>query len=248
MLLTERDFERYKRQLLIPDFGEDAQLKLKQARVSIAGAGGLGSTVAPILAAAGVGHIDIIDCDTVNLSNLNRQFLHCEKDIGRRKVYSAYDTLHMLNGDIVIKPYNEKITYESAMRLFKGTDAIVDCLDNFEARFALNLVSVKKGIPLFHGACFDFEGHIATLIPPETACLECFINIPPKTGNIPVAGFTPALVGSIQAAEVVKYFTGIGELLTGEMLIMDCRKMMFEKIKLKKFPNCPVCGKKDDVK
>jgi len=238
-MLSKRELARYKRQILIPEWTQSGQENLKKARILVAGAGGLGSAILTYLAVAGVGKIRVIDGDIVELSNLNRQVLHSDKDIGRSKVDSAKEKLEALNPDISVEAIKEIITKDNVFELV-GDYPIVDAMDNLPTRLLLNRVAVKKNLPLFHGAVYGFEGRATTVIPGKTACLRCLYQgvIPGKT---PVVGVTPAVIGCIQATEVIKYILGIGELLADRLLIYDGLNMNFSEVKLKKDPNCSEC-------
>jgi molybdopterin-synthase adenylyltransferase len=238
-MLSKRELARYKRQILIPEWTQSGQENLKKARILVAGAGGLGSAILTYLAVAGVGKIRVIDGDIVELSNLNRQVLHSDKDIGRSKVDSAKEKLEALNPDISVEAIKEIITKDNVFELV-GDYPIVDAMDNLPTRLLLNRVAVKKNLPLFHGAVYGFEGRATTVIPGKTACLRCLYQgvIPGKT---PVVGVTPAVIGCIQATEVIKYILGIGDLLADRLLIYDGLSMKFSEVKLKKDPNCPEC-------
>ncbi len=241
-MLSDKDLTRYDRQIKIEVFGKKGQENLKKAHIVIAGAGGLGSSVALYLTAAGAGHITIIDHENVELSNLNRQILHWEKDIGKSKVDSAVEKLTQLNSDIEILGIKEKITEGNVLSLLKGADGVVDCLDNFKTRFILNDAILKLRIPFFHGACYEFEGRATTIIPGRTPCLRCIIPRSPPEKKVPIMGTTPGTIGTIQATEVIKFFSGIDPLLTGKLLVYDSRYFTYELIRIEKNPECPSCG------
>jgi len=241
-MLSDRDLTRYNRQVNIQEFGRKGQESLKKAHVVIAGAGGLGSSVSIYLTAAGIGHISIIDHDTVELSNLNRQILHWERDIGKNKVESAVEKLTHINSNIEINGIEEKISEENVLELLKGADAVVDCMDNFHTRFILNDAILKLDIPFFHGACYGFEGRATTIIPKKTPCLRCIIPKSPPEKKVPVIGTTPGTIGTIQATEVIKFFAGIKPLLTNKLLIYDSRHLTYDLIKIERNPKCPSCG------
>ena len=238
-MLTADELQRYRRQLIIPDWGEQGQQKLKSAKVVVAGAGGLGSAVLTYLVIAGVGKIRIIDNDKVELSNLNRQMLHADEAIGKRKVDSAKERLQALNPIVEIEAISDAFSEDNVYDLV-GDLLIVDALDNLDARLLLNKVSIEQKSPLFHGAVYDFEGRATTLIPGLTPCLQCLYT-GSLSGEVPVAGVTPGVIGCIQAAEVIKYIVGIGELLTNRLFTYYGLRMKFGEIKLKKDPNCEVC-------
>ncbi len=243
-MLTENDFKRYDRQILISGFGEEGQKKLKQAKVFIAGAGGLGSPAAMYLTAAGVGLIRIVDRDSVELSNLNRQVLHWQGDIGRRKVDSASEKLKMLNPEVKIEAIDKIITEDNVYQLVADSDLIVDAMDNLPTRYLLNKVALEKTIPLFHGAVYGFEGRVTTIIPNRTACLKCTYRGVIPGEKFPIIGVTPAVIGCLQATEVIKYIVGIGHLLTNRLLIYNGLNMKFSEYKLKKDPDCEHCSQK----
>jgi molybdopterin/thiamine biosynthesis adenylyltransferase len=244
-MLTKEELQRYDRQMLIYGFGEAGQEKLKKAKVFLAGAGGLGSPVAFYLAAAGVGNLRIADHDKVELSNLNRQILHWEENIGQRKTDSAADKLKKLNSNIKIETISETITEANVLKLVGDADVIVDAMDNLPTRYLLNKAAFAKGIPFFHGAVYGFEGRAMTVLPGKTACLNCLYHgasVPKE--KFPVIGVTPAVIGCIQATEVIKYVVGLGELLTDRLLNYDALQMKFIEFKINRDPNCEVCGDK----
>jgi molybdopterin/thiamine biosynthesis adenylyltransferase len=242
-MLTKDEQEKYARQIMLKGFGLKGQEKLKKARVFIAGAGGLGSSSATYLAAAGVGTLRIVDHDKVELSNLNRQVLHWPADIGQTKVGSAQSKLKQLNPELKIEAIEEKITQANVSRLVAGCDLIVDAMDNLPTRYLLNKVAIENNIPFFHGAVYGFEGRALTVMPGRTACLRCVYRgaIPEET--FPVIGVTPAVIGCIQATEVIKYLVGMGQLLADRLLVYDGLNMKFTEFKIKKDPDCPHCGK-----
>jgi len=242
-MLTKDEQEKYARQMMLKGFGLKGQERLKKARVFIAGAGGLGSSSATYLAAAGVGTLRIVDHDSVELSNLNRQVLHWPEDIGQKKVNSAKEKLKQLNPDVAIEAVEEKITEANISRLVAGFDLIVDAMDNLLTRYLLNKVAIEKNIPFFHGAVYGFEGRAMTVIPGRTACLRCVYRGAIAEEKCPVIGVTPAVIGCIQATEVIKYLVGMGQLLADRLLVYDGLNMKFTEFKIKKDPDCPHCGK-----
>jgi len=242
-MLTTGELERYDRQIIIKGFGKEGQEKLKRARVVIAGGGGLGSPSSIYLAAAGVGVLRIVDYDRVALSNLNRQVLPWDEDIGRRKIDSAAEKLRKLNQRVEVETIEEKITEANVSRLVAGFDLIVDAMDNLPTRYLLNKAAIDRNIPFFHGAVYGFEGRAMTIIPGETACLECvYHGATTPEEKFPVIGVAPAIIGCIQATEVIKYIVGIGELLTNRLLIYDGLSLKFTEFKVKKDQNCKHCG------
>jgi molybdopterin/thiamine biosynthesis adenylyltransferase len=241
-MLTKDDRARYDRQMMIKGIGEEGQEKLKRAKVFIAGSGGLGSPVAIYLAVAGVGRMRLVDHDRVELSNLNRQVLHGDADIGRRKVDSAKEKLKGLNQSVEIEAIAETITEDNVSRLVDGFDLIVDAMDNLPTRYVLNKAAIDKNIPFFHGAVYGFEGRAMTIIPGKTACLWCLYQGRVTKGKFPVIGVAPAIIGCIQATEVIKYIVGIGELLTNTLLIYDGLSLELTKLTVKQDPNCEHCS------
>jgi molybdopterin/thiamine biosynthesis adenylyltransferase len=241
-MLTPSERERYDRQIMIGGIGQEGQEKLKRSRVVIAGVGGLGSPIALYLTAAGIGMIRVIDHDQVALSNLNRQTLHWEEDIGRKKVDSARTKLRNLNSAVEVEAIAETITESNVSQLVDGCEVIVDATDNLPARYILNRCAVEKNIPFFHGAVNGFDGRVMTIIPGETACLRCMYRGPVPQEKFPVMGVAPAVIGSIQATEVIKYVLGIGKLLTNRLLIYDGLKGAFSEFTVNKNPNCDHCG------
>lgn len=241
-MLTPKELERYDRQVMIDEIGEEGQEKLKKAKVFIAGAGGLGSSISIYLTAAGVGTIRIVDHDNTELSNLNRQIIHCDKDIGRKKVESAQKKLQNLNPEIEIQGINETITEKNISKLALGSDLIIDAMDNFPTRYILNKYAVDNNIPFFHGAVKGFEGRVMTVIPGKSACFRCLYKGPVSEEKFPVIGVLPGLIGCIQATEVIKYITDIGELLSNKLLICDGLEMKFTTLKVNRNPDCEHCG------
>lgn len=239
-MLSAHERERYARQLLL--FGDAGQEKLQAARVVVAGAGGLGSPVSLCLAAAGIGTIRIIDCDVVERSNLNRQILHAEADIGRDKVLSAADTLSALNPGIRVEPVRAEISGGNVASLVAGFDVIVDALDTIGARQHLNRAALRNGVPLVHGAVRGFFGQVTTVVPGKTGCLGCLLPREAEREVCPVIGTTPAVIGAIQAAEVVRFLIGEGELLTDRLLLYEGIRAEFSEITLRRNPACPACG------
>ncbi len=241
-MLTPEEKQRYDRQIMIPGIGEAGQEKLKNARVVIAGTGGLGSPISFYLAAAGLGTLRIIDNDRVELSNLNRQILHWDKDIGKEKAKSAQEKLKQLNKHVKIETINTTIDESSISALVSGFDIIVDAMDNMPTRFLLNQAAIKHRIPFVHGAVSGLEGRAMTVIPGKSACLRCIYHgLPPKV-KFPVLGTSPAIIGAIQATEVIKYITGIGTLLTNRLLIYDGLNMKFSELSVVRNTNCEHCG------
>jgi len=241
--LTPDDRERFSRQLELPDWGEAAQERLRDANVFIAGAGGLGSAVALYLTAAGVGHITLADPDVVELSNLNRQVLYTTSDTGRDKVGAASERLASLNPSAAITALRERVDADSAPQLLAGHSVAIDCLDTLDARFVLNRASLELGIPMVYGAVAGFTGHVSLLEPPATACLECFVPHKEPPARAPVLGCTAGLIGTLQATEAVKRIAGVGDTLAGRLLIVDGLAMRCDVLTLQRDPACPVCSR-----
>jgi sulfur-carrier protein adenylyltransferase/sulfurtransferase len=246
--LDADEVKRYSRHLILPEVGMEGQKKLKAARVLCIGAGGLGSPVAMYLAAAGVGTIGIVDFDVVDFSNLQRQILHFTPDVGRPKLESAKEKIVALNPNVNVETYNEALTSQNALRLFEGYDVIVDGTDNFPTRYLVNDACVLLGIPNAYGSIFRFEGQASVFGTKEGPCYRCLYPEPPPPGLVPscaeggVLGVLPGIVGCIQANETLKLILGIGEPLVGRFLIFDALRMKFRELKLRKDPDCPVCG------
>ncbi len=232
--------EKYIRQIML--FGEEGQEKLRKATVFVVGAGGLGSPVSTYLAVAGVGKIILADFDSVELSNLNRQFLHHERDVGREKTRSAEKKLLSLNPEIKVETIREKITADNAGSIVPPCDIIIDALDNFDTRHVLNRLAVERNIPLVHGAVSGYRGQATTIIPGKTPCLCCIFPTTFKKEIFPVLGTTPGVIGTIQANEAIKYLTGQGDLLENRLLLWDGLSCSFSELQINKSENCPICG------
>jgi molybdopterin/thiamine biosynthesis adenylyltransferase/rhodanese-related sulfurtransferase/molybdopterin converting factor small subunit len=247
-VLTNDEVKRYSRHLIMPEVGVDGQRKLKAAKVLCIGAGGLGSPVAMYLAAAGVGTLGIVDFDVVDFSNLQRQILHGTPDVGRPKLASAKDKLHALNPEIEIQTFETALSSQNALKLFEPFDIIVDGTDNFPTRYLVNDACVLTGKPNAYGSIFRFEGQASVFATKDGPCYRCLYPEPPPPGLVPscaeggVLGVLPGLIGVIQATETVKLIMGIGEPLIGRFLIYDALRMRFRELKLRKDPDCPVCG------
>ena len=242
--LSEEELKRYDRQVILPEVGEEGQRKIKAAKVILMGAGGLGSAASFYLAAAGVGKIGIIDSDMVELSNLNRQILHKNNRIGRPKAESARQTLGDLNPNIEVVSYPVRLTPENAFDLIGEYDLVVDCSDNFPARFLMNDVCVLTGKPLIYGAIFGFEGQAMTILPGSGPCYRCLYPQPPafSAGQpLPVMGVLPGLIGMVQATEVLKFILDRGDLLVGKLLLYNALTVDFLKLDIKRSPLCPAC-------
>jgi adenylyltransferase/sulfurtransferase len=244
--LTKNDLTRYKRQILYTDFGKEGQNRLKQSHVVVAGLGGLGCAASLYLACAGLGHITLIDCDRVELSNLNRQVLYYEEDIGGEKPFSAARKLAKLNSSIAVTPIFMRITSRNARELIRGANLVIDGADNFRTRFILNEACVAQGIPLIHGGVHGLLGEVTTILPGKTPCLACiFPQVPHRRSTIPVFAVTPALIAALQVTEAIKLLAGFGCLLAGRMLYFNGETMDFTICDLVRNPDCQVCGTKE---
>jgi adenylyltransferase/sulfurtransferase len=246
--LSNEEILRYSRHLIMPEVGMEGQLKLKQARVLCIGAGGLGSPLALYLGAAGVGTLGIVDFDVVDFTNLQRQVIHGTSDVGRKKLDSAADTLREINPNIEIRKFETRLTSENALELFREFDIIADGTDNFPTRYLVNDACVLTGKPNVYGSIFRFEGQASVFATKEGPCYRCLYPEPPPPGLVPscaeggVLGILPGLVGVIQATETIKLILGSGEPLIGRLLLVDALSMRFRELKLRKNPDCPVCG------
>lgn len=251
--LSNEEVARYSRHLILPEVGVEGQKKLKSARVLMIGTGGLGSPTGLYLAAAGVGTLGIVDFDTVDESNLQRQILHGTKDVGRAKIDSARDRLSDLNPNVKIEAFNERLTSENALEIFREFDVIVDGTDNFPTRYLVNDASVLAGKPNVYGSIFRFEGQASVFGAGEGACYRCLYPEPPPPGLVPscaeggVLGVLPGIVGSIQANETIKVILGAEGTLVNRLLLFDAWTMSFRELKLRKDPDCPVCGNDPSV-
>jgi molybdopterin/thiamine biosynthesis adenylyltransferase/rhodanese-related sulfurtransferase len=252
--LDETKRRRYSRHLLIPEVGEEGQLKLLQSRVLLIGAGGLGSPASLYLAAAGVGTIGIVDDDVVDESNLQRQIVHSTERLGESKAESAKRTIEALNPDVAVKVFRERLTSENADRILgEGWDVIVDGADNFPTRYLLNDASVWHKIPVVHGSIYRFEGQTTVFKPFEGPCYRCLFPQPPPPELAPscaeggVLGVLPGIIGSLQANEALKLALEIGEPLVGRLLMFDALEAAFTEISLRRDPECPVCGENPTI-
>ncbi len=250
--LSPEQVARYSRHIIMPDVGSAGQRKLLGSKVLIVGAGGLGSPVAMYLALAGVGTIGIVDFDIVELSNLQRQILHQNKDVGVRKVVSARETLQAYNPDVNVILHEEPIDSTNAMDIIPNYDIIVNGADNFPTRYLVNDASYLAGKPLVDGSILLFDGQASTYIPGQ-GCYRCVFPEPPPPGEVPscaeagVLGALPGIIGTIQATEVIKLILGKGEPLAGRMLLLDALAMDFRIVKVRRNSKCPLCGDKPTV-
>jgi sulfur-carrier protein adenylyltransferase/sulfurtransferase len=251
---TPEQLIRYSRHFLLPEVGEEGQAKLLQAKVLMVGAGGLGSPSAYYLAAAGVGTLGIIDNDVVDISNLQRQILHANDRVGMPKVESAQKTLQGLNPDVKVIPYNTKLTSENIMGILKDYDMVVDGCDNFPTRYLVNDACVLAGKPNVHGSIFQFEGQATVFYPGKGPCYRCLYPEPPPAEMAPscaeagVLGVLPGLIGTIEALEAIKLILGKGESMVGRLLCFNTLTMEINTLKLRRDPNCPMCGDHPTIK
>jgi adenylyltransferase/sulfurtransferase len=246
--LSAEEIKRYSRHLIMPEVGMDGQRRIKAGSVLCIGAGGLGSPAAMYLAAAGIGRIGIVDFDVVDFSNLQRQLLHGTKDVGTSKNESAKNRLNDLNPHVHVETYETLLNSQNALELFKDYDVILDGTDNFPTRYLVNDACVLTGKPNAYGSIFRFEGQASVFATKGGPCYRCLYPEPPPPGLVPscaeggVLGVLPGIIGVIQATETIKLLTGIGEALIGRFLIYDALKMRFRELKLRRDPECPVCG------
>lgn len=253
MLLPE-ERSRYSRHLLLPQVGEEGQLRLKDASVLVVGAGGLGAPLLMYLAAAGIGRISVVDDDVVSASNLHRQVLFSTDDVGKPKVDLAADRLRALNPNVVIETHRKRFVTENAMSLVQGHDVIADGSDNFATRYLVNDVSVLTGTPNVYASIFRFDGQVSVFGAPEGPCYRCLFPEPPPAGTVPscaeggVLGILPGLVGSFQATEVIKWILGIGDSLVGRLLMVDALTMDIRTLQVPRDPSCPVCGDEPSIR
>lgn len=244
---TEEELNRYSRHILLQDVGVEGQEKIREGKVLVIGAGGLGAPVAMYLAAAGVGTIGIVDGDVVDLSNLQRQIIHTTPDVDKWKVESAKETINAINPHVKVETHREFLEAANALDIIKEYDFVVDGTDNFPVKFLINDACIKAGKPFSHGGILRFEGQTFTHIP-GTACYRCLFKTPPPPGAVPtcsqagVLGAIAGMLGTIQAAETLKYLTGVGELLTNKLLTFNAKTMDFRKINVRKTDKCPICG------
>lgn len=250
--LTPEQIERYSRQIMIPDLGGRGQIRVRQGRVVVIGAGGLGSPAAFYLAAAGVGTLGLVDYDRVELSNLQRQILHSTQDIGRDKVESAKEKLNRLNPEVEIQTHPVRLEKENAAEIFSAYDFIIDGSDNFATKFLVNDVAVALGKPFSHAGIVRLQGQTMTVLPGRSACYRCLFKEPPPPGEIlncqqaGILGAIAGTIGSIQATEAIKWLAGMEEdLLTDRLLIYDAKTVRFRTVEVRKAPRCAACNQKE---
>ncbi len=250
-MLNNKDFERYSRHMVIPEVGEEGQIKLKNAKVLIIGAGGLGSPLALYLAGAGIGKIGLVDYDTVSLSNLQRQVLYTTDDIGKSKTLIAKQRINAHNPETEVVTYNVKLTSENALEILKDYDVIADGTDNFAARYLVNDACLILNKPNVYGSILRFDGQVTVFNYNNGPCYRCIYPVPPAPGEVPsceeggVLGVLPGIIGTLQANEVIKIILGKGKTLSGRLLLFDGLMASFRELKIEKDKNCPACSKKN---
>ena len=253
MEFTETQINRYSRHILLPEVGGKGQKKIIQGKILIVGAGGLGSPAALYLAAAGIGTIGLIDSDVVDLSNLQRQVIHQTPDVGRPKVVSGKEKIQALNPDVNVVMYEERLTASNALKILSGYDVVIDGVDNFPTKFLINDACYFAGKPLVHGGILRFDGRVTTIIPKQSACYRCVFKKPPPEGLVAscqeagVIGVLAGIIGTIQATEALKLILGIGRPLTDRLLDFDARRTQFREIRIKRNPDCPLCGERPTI-
>ncbi|RBQ30463.1 molybdenum cofactor biosynthesis protein MoeB [Arcobacter sp. FW59] len=251
--LSQEEITRYSRHLILPEVGLEGQLKLKNSKVLVVGTGALGSPVLLYLSAAGVGTIGLIDFDTLDESNLQRQIIHSTKFIGKSKISSANNRINEINPNINVVAINEKLTSQNAIDIIKDFDIVVDGTDNFQTRYLINDTCVMLNKPFVYGAIFRFEGQTTVFNSNNSACYRCIFPTPPKAGQVPscseagVLGVLPGIIGTIQANETIKLILGIGDSLKNRLLSLNALKMEFKEYKIAKDEDCPVCGKNPTI-
>ena len=245
--LSAEQKQRYNRNILLTGISEEGQAKLLNASVLIVGAGGLGSPVAYYLAAAGIGHIGLVDDDIVDISNLQRQILHTVADLGRTKAVSAREKLEKLNPELKITAYCYRLNSENIKEIFSRYDIVVDAVDSFATRYLINKACLELRLPFVHGAVLGMVGQVTTLLPGEGPCYTCLFPKPPvkavpTAAEVGILGAVAGIIGSIQATEVIKYITGVGSLLTGRILMLDASGMVFQSVTVSRNPECLECS------
>jgi len=246
--LNQEEMKRYSRHIMIPEVGEDGQRKLKEASVLVVGVGGLGSPIALYLAAAGIGYIGMVDPDVVEESNLQRQVIHSMNWLGKPKVESAKEVMHSINPKVDINAINDRFTYKNAISIAEDFDILIDGTDNLASRYLLSDLSVFTGKPYVYGSIFQFEGQVSVFGYEHGPCYRCLFPKPPVPGSIPLSnevgvfGVLPGVIGSLEATEAIKLILGIGNTLSGKLLLLDALDMSFQLIAVDKNPKCEVCG------
>ncbi len=252
-ILSNEEILRYSRHLIMPEVGMEGQLRLKAARVLCVGAGGLGSPVSLYLAAAGVGTLGLVDFDVVDFTNLQRQIIHSTADVGRKKLDSAVEKLRGVNPHVDLRKFETRLTSENALRIVRDFDIVVDGTDNFPTRYLVNDACVLAGKLNVYGSIFRFDGQVSVFAAKDGPCYRCLYPEPPPPGLVPscaeggVLGILPGLVGMMQATETVKLILGKGEPLVGRLILVDALGMRFQELKLRKNPECPICGPRPTI-
>ena len=252
--LTQAELERYSRQMILPEVGPEGQQKLKKSSVVIIGAGGLGIPASVYLVAAGAGRVGVVDEDVVEKSNLHRQTIYTEEDVGSPKAGVAAERLRGLNPHVVVEPHEVRLSSANAMEVLKGYDVVVDCTDNFPARYLINDACVLLGKPDVYASIFRFEGQASTFDSRKGPCYRCLFPEPPPPDSVQdcamagVLGVLPGIVGSIQAVEALKLMIGLGDSLSGRLLVFNATDMTFNELRFKKNRDCPVCGRNPTVR
>ena len=252
--LTQAELERYSRQMILPEVGPEGQQKLKKSSVVIIGAGGLGIPASVYLVAAGAGRVGVVDEDVVEKSNLHRQTIYTEEDVGSPKARVAAERLRGLNPHVVVEPHEVRLSSANAMEVLKGYDVVVDCTDNFPARYLINDACVLLGKPDVYASIFRFEGQASTFDSRKGPCYRCLFPEPPPPDSVQdcamagVLGVLPGIVGSIQAVEALKLMIGLGDSLSGRLLVFNATDMTFNELRFKKNRDCPVCGRNPTVR
>ncbi len=253
-VLTPAEIKRYSRHLILPEVGMAGQLKLKQSSALVVGAGGLGNPLLQYLGAAGVGRIGIVDFDTIDPTNLQRQVMFTTKDVGRKKLEVAKERVQAINPNVDVQTFDTRLTSENALDVLKDYDVVIDGTDNFPTRYLVNDAAVLLGKPNVYGSIFRFEGQSSVFWASKGPCYRCLYAEPPPPGLVPscaeggVLGVLPGIVGSIQAIETLKVLLGKGDTLVGRLLVFDAMKMKFRELKLRKNPDCPICGTHPTIK
>ena len=251
MDFNDAQLERYSRHIILKDVGIEGQQKIAESKILVVGAGGLGSPALLYLAAAGVGRLGIADGDVLDLSNLQRQVIHFTADIGKPKVISAKEKIEKLNPDVEVVVHHEMLRAANILDIVKDYDFVIDGTDNFPTKFLVNDACVLAGVPFSHGGILRFDGQTFTILPGESACYRCIFIKPPPANLVPtcsqagVIGVIAGILGTLQANEALKYVLGKGELLSDRLLIFDALETRFREVKIKKNPNCPVCGTRE---
>jgi molybdopterin-synthase adenylyltransferase len=246
--LTEEQRERYSRHIILGQVGETGQQKLLSSKVLLIGAGGLGSPAAVYLAAAGIGTIGIVDADKVDLTNLQRQIIHHTSDLGVEKVKSAQTKMKAINPDVTVKTYHELVKAANIRKIIREYDFVIDATDNFPAKFLINDACFFEKKPFSHAGVLRFDGQLMTILPGKSACYRCIFHSPPpadlarSSSRAGILGVLPGVIGTLQATESIKFLLGIGNLLTDTLLTYNALTMEFRKVRLKRNPNCPLCG------